>query len=72
MWWEADIKKENTRGPAAKLAWLLKPFDIIPWTVREEGGSTSKGYKLASFRDAFSRYLPPGGTSQVDTTIQSA
>ena len=56
-WWEADIKKENTRGPAAKLARLLKPFDIIPWTIREEDGSTPKGYKLASFEEAFSRYL---------------
>ena len=72
MWWEADINKENTRGPAAKLARLLKPFDIIPRTVREENNSTSKGYKLASFEDAFSRYLPPGEGSKVDTTTQSA
>ena len=57
-WWEAEIAKHNTRGPAARLARLLKPFDIIPGTIREEDGSTPKGYKLALFEDAFSRYLP--------------
>ena len=58
-WWEADLKKENTRGPGAKLAGLLKPFGIVSRTIREEDDSTPKGYKLASFEDAFSRYLPP-------------
>ena len=57
-WWEAEIAKHNTRGPAARLARLLKPFDIIPGTILEEDGSTPKGYKLALFEDAFSRYLP--------------
>jgi hypothetical protein len=56
-WWEADIAKQNTRGPAAKLARLLKPFGIILKTIRESD-DTSKGYKLASFEEAFSRYLP--------------
>jgi hypothetical protein len=58
VWWEGDVAKGNTRGPAVKLARLLKPFDIIPETIREADGSTPKGYKLASFEDAFSRYLP--------------
>jgi hypothetical protein len=62
-WWEADIAKQNTRGPAAKLARLLKPFAIIPETIRESDDSTSKGYKLTSFEEAFSRYLPPGSAS---------
>ena len=57
-WWESDITKGNVRGVAAKLARLLKPFDIIPETIREADGSTPKGYKLSSFKDAFSRYLP--------------
>ena len=58
-WWEADIMKGNTRGPAAKLARLLRPFGIIPETIRESDDSTPKGYKLALYEDAFSRYLPP-------------
>jgi Protein of unknown function (DUF3631) len=57
-WWERDIARGNVRGPAAKLARLLKPFGIIPETIREADGTTPKGYKLESFDDAFSRYLP--------------
>ena len=64
VWWEADIKKENTRGPAAKLAHYLRPFGIVSRTIREEDGSTPKGYKSASFEDVFSRYLPPMGSPQ--------
>jgi hypothetical protein len=37
---------------------MLRPFGIIPGTVRV-GDVTAKGYKLESFEDAFSRYLPP-------------
>jgi putative DNA primase/helicase len=75
-WWEADIAKGNTRGPAAKLARLLKPFGVVAGTIREENGSTAKGYKLASFEDAFSRYLSPCPSPEsrpkVDTTSQPA
>jgi hypothetical protein len=59
VWWAADIKKGNTRGPAAKLAHCLKPFGIVPGTIRVPDDTTLKGYKLESFKDAFSRYLPP-------------
>ena len=48
VWWEGDVTKGNMRGPAARLARLLKPFGVI----------VSKGYKRTSFEDAFSRYLP--------------
>jgi Protein of unknown function (DUF3631) len=57
--WERDIARGNVRGPAAQLAQLLKPFGIAPGTIREPDGTTPKGYKLESFKDAFSRYLPP-------------
>lgn len=56
--WERDVQSGNVRGPAAKLARLLKPFGISAGTIRESDGSTPKGYKLESFEDAFSRYLP--------------
>jgi len=71
-WWEAEIKKENTNGPAARLARLLRPFGIVARTIREDDGSTLKGYKLASFEDVFSRYLPPESRHNVDTTSQHA
>ncbi len=70
--WEADVLKDNTRGPAAKLARLLKPFEVIPETIREIDGSTPKGYKRNTFEDAFSRYLPPESPHKVATTPQPA
>jgi hypothetical protein len=72
VWWEPELKKGNTKGPAAKLARYLRPFGIVPWTIREEDGSTRKGYKSASFEDAFSRYLPPIPPKKDDTTPRSA
>ena len=68
-WWEAAIEKGNTNGPAANLSRYLRPFGIERWTIREEDGSTAKGYKLATFEDAFSPYLPPCMTSQVVITV---
>lgn len=42
------------------LARLLAPFVIKPDTIRT-GDKTPKGYQLAHFEDAFSRYLPQEG-----------
>jgi putative DNA primase/helicase len=39
------------------LAGLLKPFGIMPSTIRV-GETTPKGYQLGHFQDAFERYLP--------------
>jgi len=39
------------------LARLLRPFDIVPKTIRL-GSNTAKGYERADFNDAFSRYIP--------------
>jgi Protein of unknown function (DUF3631) len=49
----------SARKPITKngLARLLKPYKIRPGTIRI-GSETAKGYKLAQFADAFSRYLP--------------
>ena len=41
------------------LAKLLKPFGIMPASVRLPDGTTPKGYKAESFADAWARYLPP-------------
>ncbi len=40
------------------LAALLKPFVIVPRSVRLDDGTTPKGYLLEQFHDAFNRYLP--------------
>lgn len=44
-----------------RLARLLAPFAIAPATIRK-GGETPKGYLLAQFEDAFTRYLPGSGS----------
>jgi Protein of unknown function (DUF3631)/Bifunctional DNA primase/polymerase, N-terminal len=46
---------------ANSLARLLAPFTIAPETIRV-GDRTPKGYQLARFEDAFTRYLPNEGT----------
>lgn len=40
-----------------QLAKLLEAYQIKPRTVRQRDGSTPKGYLIADFRDAFTRYL---------------
>ncbi|MHB8142255.1 MAG: DUF3631 domain-containing protein [Thermoleophilia bacterium] len=42
---------------APSLAKLLKPFEIMPKTLRI-GADRKKGYELADFSETFSRYLP--------------
>jgi Protein of unknown function (DUF3631) len=56
-WWARDLKNENTQGPSGKLARILKPFRIVPETIRTANGNLAKGYKLESLRDVFSRYI---------------
>lgn len=62
----ADYKHGKPIGQA-QLASVLKPFGIIPGTVRI-GKATPKGYERTAFAEAWSRYLPapedasPAGT----------
>lgn len=42
-----------------QLAQLLRPFRIVPGTVRLPDNSTPKGYRVKSLAEAFARYLPP-------------
>jgi hypothetical protein len=42
-----------------RLAWYLRPFEIQPESVRFEDG-TRKGYLVADFAEAFTRYLSDG------------
>jgi len=43
---------------ARHLARWLKPYGIIPQSIRTSATSTPKGYTVADFKDAFARYLP--------------
>jgi putative DNA primase/helicase len=56
---EARWREFNRGKPisARTLARLLRPFGIVSGTVRLNSG-TAKGYRVESFADAFSRYLP--------------
>jgi Protein of unknown function (DUF3631) len=57
-WWEREINAGNRRGPASRLARLLKPYGIFSRSVRMADGSTQKGYKAEYFAEAWERYLP--------------
>jgi hypothetical protein len=46
-----------------QLARLLKPFHVVPDTVRV-GIKTPKGYYRHQFDDVWTRYLPPAGVNQ--------
>ena len=58
VWWKKDIDAGNTKGPGARLAKLLKPFGIIPKTIREDG-ATLKGYQWSAFKEPSTAHLPP-------------
>ncbi len=55
-WCEYNRGKPITQR---QLARLLRPFAIVPNSVRLDDGSTPKGYLLEDFADAFKRYTPP-------------
>ena len=63
-WPELNRGKPITK---AGLARLLKPFRILPTTIRLDGNRTAKGYYLSAFEDAFTRYL----SVQTVTTSQT-
>jgi len=58
-WWENDLRNGNTRGPAARLARLLKPYDIHARGIRLADGTTPRGFMRQDFEDAWRRYCPP-------------
>jgi hypothetical protein len=58
-WWEHDLNNGNTRGPAQKLARLLKPYRIQARTIRLADNTTPRGYTREDFEEAWKRYCPP-------------
>jgi hypothetical protein len=59
----AELGKSRKPLTTNGLARRLKPLAIIPENIRV-GDKVPKGYKLAHFEEAFSRYLPPEGASE--------
>jgi len=57
-WWERDLKDGNTRGPAQKLARLLKPYKICARGIRLPDGNTPRGYLRQDFEESWRRYCP--------------
>jgi hypothetical protein len=57
-WWGDAVEVGRTKGPASRLAKLLKGFGIKPKKMRE-GEETFRGYERSDFVEAWSRYLPP-------------
>jgi Protein of unknown function (DUF3631) len=53
----STIRRGRELDPS-RLAWMLKPFGIIPGAIRLDTGKTPKGYFRTAFNDAFDRYLP--------------
>jgi len=62
-WWERDLKSENSKGPAARLSKLLKPFSIRARVIRMPDGTTLRGYLRQDFEEAWKRYSPPNALS---------
>ena len=50
-------KRGETKGPASRLARLLKPYGIAPASLWIGAGNV-RGYAAAAFADAWGRYLP--------------
>jgi hypothetical protein len=57
-WWAKDVSDDRIRGPAARLARLLKPFEVAPKVYRD-GALTVRGYARDALEGPWSRYLSP-------------
>jgi hypothetical protein len=72
-WWGNDVEADRTKGPASRLAKLLKPHDVTPKKLRL-GDGTARGYERVAFATAWEHYLPPedgtDGTPQVTGHIE--
>lgn len=69
-WWERELRDGNVRGPAAKLARLLKPFGIKPRVIRQPDNTTPRGFMRTDFVEAWDRYC--AGAAPNATTQQGA
>jgi 5S rRNA maturation endonuclease (ribonuclease M5) len=56
-WWADDLDHDRSKGPASRLAALLKPFDVHPTQVWVDGAK-GRGYRREDFEPAWQRYCP--------------
>ena len=57
-WWGKDLADDRPKGPASRLARMLKPFAVKPKEIWLDGQKT-RGYERAAFEVAWARYCPP-------------
>jgi antitoxin (DNA-binding transcriptional repressor) of toxin-antitoxin stability system len=65
-WWGDAVEAAKLKGPAVRLAKLLKPYEIKPKLLRFESGP-ERGYERAAFTEAWAIYCPEDAT---DVTSQ--
>jgi Protein of unknown function (DUF3631)/Toprim domain len=73
-WWGADVDADRLKGPAVKLARLLKPYGVAPKVLRLDEG-TPRGYERAAFTEPWTLYCAEDAThatSQVSGHFQHA
>jgi hypothetical protein len=71
-WWGKDVDDGKAKGPASRLAKLLKPYGITPKKLRF-GETSDRGYERVAFTEAWALYCTEDGTdgtSQVRGQIQ--
>jgi 5S rRNA maturation endonuclease (ribonuclease M5) len=61
VWWGEAVAAGNFRGPASRLAKLLKPYDIEPKQLRL-GDSNERGYERAAFEESWGLYCTEDAT----------
>ena len=59
-WWARDVAGGETKGPASRIAKLLRQFDkdVKPGQLSIDG-KNERGYRREMFEDVWARYLPP-------------
>lgn len=57
-WWARDVEDNRTRGPAARLAHLLRPYGVEPRQLWTAVGKV-RGYHRADFAEVWERYVSP-------------
>lgn len=67
-WWAAELGAGRTKGPAARLARMLKPYGLAPEQLRVEGDKT-RGYARSGFAEVWERYCPPAPGEKDGTTV---
>jgi Protein of unknown function (DUF3631) len=70
-WWGKDVDDGKTKGPAARLGKLLKPYGIHPAQLWLRGGKV-RGYERAAFTEMWDRYLdPPPAPQEGQKTVET-